>query len=124
HEEGGGEVTSTLQSPQLGDPTQARADRMAVRRSLVARVITHLCVIIGVVLSLYPFYWLVVMSTNTTAEIFDYPPKLTFGPHLVENVTKVMESINLFGALANTLFVSLACAVLVMFFDSLAAFAF
>lgn len=117
-------MTSTLQPPQLGDPTQAKADRMAVRRGLVARVVTHVCIIIGVILSLYPFYWLIVMSTNTTAEIFDYPPKLTFGPHLIENVTKVVQNIDLIGALLNTLFVSLACAVLVMFFDSLAAFAF
>lgn len=117
-------MTTTLEPPKLGDPTQARQDRLAMRRSLVGRIVTHVCVIIGVILSLYPFYWLLVMSTNTTAEIFDYPPKLTFGPHLIENVTKVMESIDLLGALVNTLFVSLACAVLVMFFDSLAAFAF
>ena len=117
-------MTSTLQTPQLGDPTQARQDRLAARRSRIGRVVTHLCVIIGVILSLYPFYWLVVMSTNTTAEIFDYPPKLTFGPHLMENIGKVLASIDLLGALVNTLFVSLACAVLVMFFDSLAAFAF
>ncbi|GAB3753632.1 carbohydrate ABC transporter permease [Microlunatus parietis] len=116
-------MTTLLDKP-VTDPEQGRRDRNSARRSLVGRIVTHLCIIIGVVLSLYPFYWLVVMSTNTTAEIFDYPPKLTFGPHLIENVTAVVENIDLIGALINTLFVSLACAVLVMFFDSLAAFAF
>lgn len=116
-------MTTLLDKPGL-DPDQGRRDRNSIRRNLVGRVVTHLCIIIGVLLSLYPFYWLVVMSTNTTAEIFDYPPKLTFGPHLIENLTKVVQSIDLVGALINTLFVSLACAVLVMFFDSLAAFAF
>jgi cellobiose transport system permease protein len=116
-------MTTLLDKPAT-DPDQGRRDRNTIRRNLVGRIVTHLCIIIGVLLSLYPFYWLVVMSTNTTAEIFDYPPKLTFGPHLIENLTKVVQSIDLIGALVNTLFVSLACAVLVMFFDSLAAFAF
>jgi cellobiose transport system permease protein len=115
---------TTLLDKQVTDPDQGRRDRNAIRRNLVGRIVTHVCIIVGVLLSLYPFYWLVVMSTNTTAEIFDYPPKLTFGPHLIENVTKVVQSIDLIGALVNTLFVSLACALLVMFFDSLAAFAF
>jgi cellobiose transport system permease protein len=75
-------------------------------------------------LSIFPFYWLLVMSTSTTADIFGYPPKLTFGPHLVENVTSVVANVDLLQALANTFFVALSCAVLVMLFDSLAAFAF
>ena len=93
-------------------------------RSLVAKIVVHLCVLIGVVLSSFPFYWLVVMSTSTTAEIFGYPPKLTFGDSFVENVRNVVQSVDMLQALTNTVIVSGACALLVMFFDSLAAFAF
>ncbi|WP_114855344.1 carbohydrate ABC transporter permease [Brachybacterium sp. YJGR34] len=93
-------------------------------RGRIATVVTHLCVIIGVLLSIFPFYWLVVMSTQTTAEIFGYPPKLTFGTSFVENVQSVVTSVDLLGSLLNTIIVSTCCAVLVMFFDSLAAFAF
>ncbi|APX34666.1 sugar ABC transporter permease [Brachybacterium sp. P6-10-X1] len=87
-------------------------------------MVTHLCVIVGVLLSVFPFYWLVVMSTSTTAEIFGYPPKLTIGDNFVENVRHVIQSVDLMQSLLNTIIVSTACAVLVMFFDSLAAFAF
>src|SRR5690625_4356829 len=80
--------------------------------------------ILGVLLSIFPFYWLVVMSTSTTAEIFGYPPKLTFGNSFVENIRNVVQSVDLMQSLLNTIIVSTACAVLVMFFDSLAAFAF
>lgn len=93
-------------------------------RSLVAKIVVHLCVLIGVVLSIFPFYWLVVMSTSTTAEIFGYPPKLTFGDSFVENVRNVVQSVDMLQALTNTVIVSGACALLVMLFDSLAAFAF
>ena len=119
-------MTATLGTGpvQLGDPTQARHDANAKKRHLAVRLLTHLCVLVGVVLSIFPFYWLLVMSTNTTADIFGFPPKLTFGPHLMENVRNVIANVDLLQALANTFFVSLSCAVLVMLFDSLAAFAF
>jgi cellobiose transport system permease protein len=117
--------TATLpERPPTTGATQAHHDRQLLRRNKVAVVVTHLCIWIGVLLSVFPFYWLVVMSTNTTAEIFGYPPKLTVGPHLVENVRNVVASVDLLQSLLNTVCVSLACALLVMFFDSLAAFAF
>ncbi len=119
-------MTATLGTGpvRLGDPTQSRHDANAKKRHLAVRLLTHLCVLVGVVLSIFPFYWLLVMSTNTTGDIFGFPPKLTFGPHLMENVRNVIANVDLLQALANTFFVSLSCAVLVMFFDSLAAFAF
>ncbi|BDZ50732.1 sugar ABC transporter permease [Frondihabitans sucicola] len=93
-------------------------------KKVVGIVVTQVVVILGVLLSIFPFYWLVVMSTNTTAAIFGFPPTLTFGSHLFANIANVFANIDLLRALLNTLIVSLACAVLVMFFDSLAAFTF
>jgi cellobiose transport system permease protein len=108
-------------------PRRSRAVKAAEHpraKKIVGIVVTQVVVILGVLLSIFPFYWLVVMSTNTTAEIFGFPPKLTFGSHLLTNVANVFANVDLLRALANTLIVSLACAVLVMFFDSLAAFTF
>ncbi|WP_193107472.1 carbohydrate ABC transporter permease [Brachybacterium sp. FME24] len=110
--------TTAAADPALG------GDKHYVARGRIARLVTHLCVIVGVLLSIFPFYWLVVMSTSTTAEIFGYPPKLTFGNSFVENIRNVVQSVDLMQSLLNTIIVSTACAVLVMFFDSLAAFAF
>jgi cellobiose transport system permease protein len=118
-------MTATLDvgSARLADPTgPTNAD--ARRRSLVGRIVTHTCIVIGVLLSIFPFYWLLVMSTHTTAEIFGYPPKLWVGSSLGENVRGVIENVDLFRALLNTFLVSAAVAILVMFFDSLAAYAF
>jgi cellobiose transport system permease protein len=94
------------------------------RKTLVGKLVTHLCVLVGVLLSIFPFYWLLVMSTSTTADIFGYPPKLTFGPHLGENVRNVLGNVDLLGALANTVLVAGLSALLVMLFCSLAAFTF
>ena len=64
------------------------------------------------------------MATRTTSDIYSFPPKLWFGPHLLDNVSRVLSSIDFFGAFWNTLFVASACTLLVLFFDSLAGFTF
>lgn len=109
---------SALTTPRLGDPTQERVDRHARQRNLVARLVTQVCLWIGVLMSIFPFYWLITMSTNTTAEIFGFPPKLTFGTNFAENMRNLLASVDLFQALLNTILVAGALAVLVMFFDS------
>lgn len=117
-------MTATLETgTRLGDPTRD-VNVAARRRTLVGRVVTHVCIVIGVLFSLFPFYWLLTMSTQTTADIFGYPPKLWFGSHLGENIRGVIENIDLFRSLLYTFLVSAAVAILVMFFDSLAAYAF
>ncbi len=103
---------------------QQRRDRGAGRRSLVARLVTHLCLVVGVLVSAFPFYWLVAMSTQTTGEIFGFPPKLSFGSSFAENVRGLLDSVDLLQAMGNTFVVAGLSAVLVMFFDSLAGFAF
>lgn len=109
---------------KVGETTAPTPDHEPLRRGVAARVITHVCIWIGVLLSLFPFYWLLVMSTSTTAQIFGYPPRLFFGSNLAQNVRNVVTNINLLQSMLYTLFVSLSVAVLVMIFDSLAAFAF
>jgi len=121
-------MTTAPPLPGAGSRTETPSERSISphygARSLLAKVVTHLCVLVGVLLSIFPFYWLVVMSTQTTSEIFGYPPKLTFGNSFVENLRNVTQSVDLLQALLNTIIVAGSCAVLVMFFDSLAAFAF
>ena len=84
----------------------------------------HGLLIVGALVSLFPFYWLVVMSTNTASDIFKYPPRLIFGSHLLINIAHVLSGINFFGAFANTVFVASCATVLILFFCSLAGFTF
>ncbi len=83
-----------------------------------------LALLIGAVIVVFPYYWLAVMATNTTAEIYSTPPKLWFGSHLFENLGAVFAKIDFFGSLVNTVIVAMATTILVLFFDSLAAFTF
>ncbi|WP_149823733.1 carbohydrate ABC transporter permease [Streptomyces tailanensis] len=84
----------------------------------------HILLMLAVLISVFPFVWTIVMATNTTKDIYKSPPKLTFGSHLLENIRNVLNTIDFFGSMLNTVVVACVTTVLVLFVDSLAAFAF
>ncbi|MDQ1014861.1 carbohydrate ABC transporter permease [Streptomyces afghaniensis] len=84
----------------------------------------HILLILAVLVSVFPFVWTIVMATNTTEDIYKSPPKLTFGSHLLENIRHVLNTIDFFGSMLNTIVVACVTTVLVLFIDSLAAFSF
>lgn len=84
----------------------------------------HILLILAVLVSIFPFVWTIVMATNTTEDIYKSPPKLTFGSHLLENIRNVLNTIDFFGSMLNTIVVACVTTALVLFIDSLAAFAF
>ncbi|WP_461219566.1 carbohydrate ABC transporter permease [Lapidilactobacillus salsurivasis] len=79
---------------------------------------------IAVLLSLFPFYWMLVMASKQNSEIYRTPPSLTIGNQLWHNIQAVIAQTSFFHALFNTLFIAITSTVLVLFFDSLAGFAF
>ncbi|HVX42785.1 MAG TPA: carbohydrate ABC transporter permease [Mycobacteriales bacterium] len=90
----------------------------------IKRALLHLVLLLGVAISIFPFYWLFVMASNTTGDIFKYPPTLTIGSKLLVNMRNMLDAIDFWGPFLNSLFVATLTAVLVVFFDSLAAFVF
>jgi cellobiose transport system permease protein len=88
------------------------------------RIVTYTALTLGALITLFPYYWLVVMASNTTADIYSSPPTWTFGGEFFHNIGQVFAKIDFFGSLLNTLVVAIVTTVLVLFFDSLAAFTF
>lgn len=84
----------------------------------------HFLLLIGVFISIFPFYWLAVMSTNKTGDILRFPPKLVFGGEFFTNINNVLLNVDFFQAFFNTVFVSTTSAVAILFFCSLAGFTF
>lgn len=89
-----------------------------------ARIVLHGVLTFGALVCLFPFFWLLVMSSNRTADTLTSPPVMVPGGELLTNVAEVFNRVDFFGAIVNTLIVAVSVAVLVLFFDSLAAFAF
>ncbi|HEY6739367.1 MAG TPA: carbohydrate ABC transporter permease [Actinopolymorphaceae bacterium] len=91
---------------------------------VVIKVVTHVLLIFGVLVSIFPFYWMIVMSTNEHQDIMKSTPTLTFGSQLSNNIQTVLDSIPFWGSLWNTIVVATISTVLVLFLSSIAAFAF
>jgi cellobiose transport system permease protein len=90
----------------------------------VRGIALHAVLWLGAAVMMFPFYWMAVMATNSTSDIYRFPPKLTFGSQFGANLRNVLGSIDFFGSMFNTLLVACSTTALVLFFDSLAAFAF
>jgi len=90
----------------------------------IKRALVQVALLLGLAISLFPFYWMVVMSTNSTGDIFKFPPKLTIGSKLMVNMRNMLDGIDFWSAFLNTVFVAGVSTILVLFFDSIAAFVF
>jgi cellobiose transport system permease protein len=77
-------------------------------------------------LSIFPFYWMFIVSSNTDAEISKTPPSLVPGPRFLEVANKVLnaEGVYFSQALINTFIVGVAVAVAQVIFSAIAGFAF
>jgi cellobiose transport system permease protein len=90
----------------------------------IQRAILYFLITGGALLCLFPFYWMIVVATRPSSEVFSFPPPLVPGSLLVENVRSLLESIPYVRAYGNSLFYALTATALMLFFDSMAGFAF
>jgi cellobiose transport system permease protein len=119
---------NTTPSSPAGIPGQGpdndRTPPTPRRRIHRGQVIRHILLIAGGLVALFPFYWMIVLSTHDSSAIFEFPPKVLPGNQLSTNMHAVMGNINIWAAAANTFIVAVTITFFVLFFDSLAAFAF
>lgn len=88
------------------------------------RAITHILLLIGLIISAFPFYWMIVMATNATTDIYSVPPKLILGGQLWTNISHVFQNIPFLQNFLNTLLVACVVTILALFFCSIAGFTF
>lgn len=86
----------------------------------------YLGLIVVILLSFFPIYWNLVFATSTDEELSKIPPSVVPSTHLLENVQAVltMDNVYFVKSLVNSLYVSSVTTLSVLFFTSLAGFAF
>ena len=84
----------------------------------------YVLLVVGALISIFPFYWMFVIATNDRGAVFHIPPLLTIGGEFFNNFQRVLERTDFFQALLNSLFVSSMVTVSVVFFCTLAGYAF
>ena len=87
---------------------------------------TYLALVVGVLMSIFPIYWMFVVATRSNDVINDVPPPLLPGSELGANVGRVFANEHAAFAygLVNSLVVSSVVTLSVVFFSTLAGFAF
>ncbi|RSK27685.1 carbohydrate ABC transporter permease [Bacillus sp. HMF5848] len=89
-----------------------------------AKMFLYFILVIASALSIFPFYWMFVMATNSNEVINRIPPAILPGENLVTNFTNVLNTIDFFGAMWNSFLVSAITTIGTLFLCSLAGFAF
>ena len=90
----------------------------------VSRVVLYAVMVIWLLISLFPFYWLLVTATRSSAEFFRYPPNMIPGKMLIENAKALFSVVDFPHAIRNSLIVCTLKTVSALFFCSLASFYF
>ncbi|WP_183099449.1 carbohydrate ABC transporter permease [Nocardioides pelophilus] len=74
--------------------------------------------------SALPLYWSFVIGSHTKDEANSKPPPLVPGGHFLDNARRVLDTTEFWGAMLNSFLVSTACAASVVFFSTMAGYAF
>jgi cellobiose transport system permease protein len=112
----------TLERPR----TAARRPRHAVRRLRPQRPsrLVYLVLLAVAFFSIFPFYYSVVVASHDNAVLSQVPPPLVPGGHLLENIERTFASAPMTRALINSFLVAGTITISVVFFSTLAGFAF
>lgn len=95
-----------------------------MRNIYVKKSLLHFILIIGVVLSLGPFYWMIVGATNPSGDVLSFPPKIVPGDYLLENLTNLSESIPIMKAVFNSAVIAVIFVLASLLVCSMAGYAF
>ncbi|OCT15261.1 lactose ABC transporter permease [Paenibacillus pectinilyticus] len=86
------------------------------------RTIIYVFLLAVAVISIFPFLWMVISSTNLSVDVTQ--GRMLPGSHFMDNFHKLKDSINLVPALWNSLKISLTTTFLALLVASLAGYAF
>ncbi|WP_141576650.1 carbohydrate ABC transporter permease [Actinomadura sp. WMMA1423] len=93
-------------------------------RGVLTHRLTHLTLIGVAFFSAFPIYWSVIVASQDNSAMAEVPPPLVPGGNLPANIAKVFDTAPFALALLNSLIVSGSITLSVVFFSTLAGFAF
>jgi cellobiose transport system permease protein len=109
-------------------PTRRRPQRAAQRARRLGEPtpLTYVVLIVAIVLSAFPIVWSFIVASRTNDAVYQMPPPLLPGADLGSNVARLLANTqaNFLIGLANSVFVSTVVTISVVFFSTLAGFAF
>lgn len=94
------------------------------KNNKIKKIISYFIFIVISIVTIFPFYWMIVIATNENKETLRIPPTLIPGDQFMENLKRVFEQTDILSGFINTIIVTFTVTILVVFLSSLAGFAF
>jgi len=96
---------------------------MNLKKFHVSYLAVYVILIVAVIISIFPFYFMFVSGTNSNAEILQLPPSLVPGLSLKENFVALSNRIDIWRVTFNSFFVAITFTVLAVILYSMAGYA-
>jgi cellobiose transport system permease protein len=119
-------VTAPGKAPTQPERRSGRRLRSASAALWDASPLTYLALVFAIVLSIFPILWSFIMASRSNDDVYRIPPPFVPGPNLADNVQRVLdnEQANFLYGLMNSALASSVVTASVVFFSTLAGFAF
>jgi ABC-type glycerol-3-phosphate transport system permease component len=92
--------------------------------SRLGAAVLYLVLTVVALAAVFPFYWMLIAATHRSATILTAPPPMLPGTALAQNYQDLMAGVPFWQNMLNSVFVAGTTTVLVLFFCSLAGYAF
>ena len=104
------EARGTRERPRIGKP--------------VRRVFVLLALVLLALIAVFPVYWMNVLATHNTSEIYSSPSPLWFGNDLKPNYDSMLHQVPFWRSAWNSLYIAVMATGTTLFFCSLGGFGF
>ena len=91
---------------------------------ITPKIATHGLMLVLLVMTVFPFFWVAVLGTHDRSEIYSVPPPIWFGDDLANNYVDLMKLMPFWQILLNSLSVSILGTIGAVLCCSLCAFGF
>jgi len=117
-------VAITQTEKSVSKPISTPEIRATKLKNLLGRLIIYALLIIGSIIFIAPWAWMVSASFQPIGDIFDWPPNWIPETFTLANYAKFLAAEGFFRWVLNSGFLAVVVLVLQMFFNSLAAYTF
>lgn len=94
------------------------------QRQLVTVVLKYAFLVLISIISIFPFYWMFVVGSNSNASINRFPPQMLPGTNFIANLSKAISMSPFMGSIVNSCIVSVTITLFLLFLASLAGYTF
>lgn len=91
---------------------------------LIGKCFLYFILVFGAFVTIFPFFYMLILSTKANNEIFSFPPPIWFGDAFFSNLNNLLDAMPFYRNILNSVFVSSTATIFTLFFCSLGGYAF